>query len=449
MSPRRTRAAARPATFVLVALIGSGSGAALSLNFETDASAGIITTDNLFRVPAGSDSNITVLDANFLLEQRTRTLDLVADGGLIYRKYDLDGVDDDLLPYLRGSVDLAIVEDVFAWTLDTNVGQLARNATGGLVPADRERFSVIGTGPDLRIPLGDNYALYSAARYSLLEYERSPFDSTKSAVEAGLERALGSNARWRVTGLHSKTDFSDAPEDFTLDALLASLSASGRRTDVSLSVGLQRLDDTEGTDSGWLAELSVERRIGRRSFLALDASSRYASAAELLGRRQDLEADVYNTVDGVAASGAVRQDAVNISWGTEGRRSALTATAGYFNNGFRVDPDIENRSGTYVSVFGEFSLTPRFLLEAQIDSIREAPELGAPLRTDSGRLQGTWRFTRYLAVSAGTERFRRTRRADPSISETRLFVLLNFRYFDSSASVQRESRNPSRFRRQD
>jgi hypothetical protein len=430
---------------IVVASFGlSGASAA---EFEARTSVGVLSTDNLLRTPIGQSSQIATLDGTFRVERSSPSLRILADGGVLYRNYDLEGIEDDLLPSLRAATEWAMVKDVLGWVADANLGQLARNSTGGLVPADLEAFRVLTTGPDLRLSLGSDYALYGAARYSLIDYEVSPFDGSKAGIEAGIERSLGANSRWRVLASHSETDFSDSPGDFTLDSIVFSFAAETRRTDVSLNLGVQRLDDSINPQDGWLGRLSIRRRVGNRSTVSLDAVSRFASVAELLERRQDLEPDVYTTVNGIAASGPVREDGVTLTWDTAARRSTLLAAISYFNDGFISDPGVTNRSGQSIFLASSLDLTPQITWELDFTGLREAPETGASLYTRFVTTTLVWKFSRSLSVSGGGEYYQETRRDVPRIAEARWFARLNWSYFGLQPKATVAPRLPKSFRR--
>jgi hypothetical protein len=431
-------------------LLGAGVQQGVrAADYHADVSAGFMTSDNLLRLPQPVQSNIEEVRGSFAIDQTTRALRFAADGGLIYRKYGLAGLSNDVLPSLRATANWAAIEETLALTADANLGELARNSTGGLVPTDRERFTVLTVGPDLRLPIGGDYAFYADARYSQLDYAKSPFDSHKAGFEAGLERSLGADSTWRLLASHSKTDFLDSPGDFTLDGLTAKLDARGRRTDLSVSLGLQRLDDGADTKSGWMADINAQRRIGRSSTLTFDAASRYASAAELLARRQDLEADVYTTVDGIAATGAVREDSVSLGWLADARRSSLALNVHWFNNAFRANPGVANRSGLSLSSVATFRATPRLMFELRLEASRESPELEATLNTYSGTAAASWFFTRDLSVVLGTDQYVRMRTTDPRISEGRWFLRLNWKYYERRGSDPQLLRLPNGFRRLD
>src|SRR5688572_2019414 len=199
-----------------------------SLDWGADFAAGMLATDNLLRTDsAPMDARVHEASSRFLMRGASRTIELDAVGGVVYRNYDIDGLSDDVLPSLNGILQWTASPEQFAWVVTDNFGQRAINPNDGLLPPDRENVNVFGTGPDMRLALGSASWLTAAGRYSRINYEDSPFDSQRLAGRVGYANELDSGRLWSLNFTHARTEFSGPTEPFTIQTLAAGYVGNG------------------------------------------------------------------------------------------------------------------------------------------------------------------------------------------------------------------------------
>lgn len=403
---------------------------AAATDWRADVQVGAMYTDNLRRTDASPESaSVQYAATHFFVRQNTRTIFLDADGGITFRRYDVDGVDDDVLPALRARLDWVLVPEVLGFVFTDNLGQRARNSNGGLVPLDRENQNVFTAGPDMRFGFGGGSAIVLSGRYSMVNYEVSPNDSRKRGGELGYERILDSGATVGLIGSSSRTEFTDADGGYDLHSVFMKYAARSRRTAIEGSIGGQSLHDGGEARSGFFGDIRLERRVSRQTVFSLDAVSRFADTADVFQRRQDLEPDVDVIVDTVAGQAALKQFAVTAAMTRDGPRARLEASIGYFNENSRNNDVVSNRSGTSVSMDVEYIVGPRLTVNGVLGASREAPELERAFFNTNLELGLEYELSQNFSLLGGAQYFRRTGGGQTfaGFDETRAFLTLQWR----------------------
>lgn len=398
-----------------------------ALEWRANAGAGILTTDNLFRT-TDNQTKADIVDTNvgFLARESTRTLDLDVDGSMVFRRYNIDSVGDDKLPNLRGHLQWTLSPDRFAWVLNENLGQIAINPTDALVPPDRQNLNIISTGPDARLAVGNASWFTASGRYSNVNYQSSPFDNDKFGGRIGYEHELDSGRFISMNALSTHTQYKDVGTNFNIQTLFAGYVSTGTHASIDANLGVERLKQGSLTKNGYFADITLDRRITRRSEIFINLSHRLGDSASLFTRSQSLEPDVNQTTDVIASDQSVEQTAIDMTYGWTGRRTQLSAGVLYFDDKYSDEFSSANRSGLGTTVAASIQIRPRLKLSASADWRRSAPETGTAQIDSQARLGLLWQFSRLFDLNLGAERFRRSGSIQ-GFNETRLLAMVEWR----------------------
>jgi hypothetical protein len=365
------------------------------------------------------------------VQQTRRTFEVDAAGGAVYRRYDAAGFPDDFLPTVHAVMQWAPVPERFAWVLTENYGQRSIDANDSLVPPDREYLNVTGTGPDLRLGLGEGSWLTSAARFSKVDFEESPFDNERLAGRVSYEQEIGSGQRWSANFTHARTEFTGTPEPFRIHTAHAGYVAVGARGALDANAGFTTLHNETESHDGYFADIRLERQLSGQTAISVDFVHRFADAADVFRRRQDLETDIDSSEDVLASADPLRETAVNVTYSWAGRRTRTAIGAWYFDEDSQGESSA-NRSGTGALLLGEMNLRPTLRIESRIEWRRESTTLDIPVRLAQGRFNVVWQFARTLGLSLGVEHYLRygTRESDYDESRFLAFVAWDMKAFD-------------------
>jgi hypothetical protein len=403
------------------------AGAANAVEWRADAGAGVLTTDNLFRTASGqTKADILDTKAGFMVRESTRTIDLDADGSITFRRYNVDGVGDDKLPNLRGRLQWTLSPDRLAWVVTDTLGQLAINPTDALVPPDRQNLNILSTGPDARLAVGNASWVTASGRYSKVNYENSPFDNAKVGGRVGYEHELDSGRFVSVNALDTHTAYSDQGTDFDIQTLFAGYTSNGAHAAIDANIGVERLKQGDLSKNGFFADITLDRKLTRRSQIFLNLTHRLGDSANLFSRNRGLEPDINQTADVTASDQAAEQSAVDLAYAWIGRRTDFNVAALYFNDKFTGNTNTANRSGFGGNVAGTMRLSPRLALSATLDWRRSAPETGTALIDSQARVGLIWKFSRLFDLTMDVQRFKRNG-ARLGFDETRFLAMLEWR----------------------
>ena len=211
---------------------------AIALDWGLSTAAGVLTTDNLFRDDASpQNADVVTGEAALQLRERRRNFDLDLTGGVVYRKYGIDGVSDDTLPSVNGLLRFEFSPERFAWSVSEQLGQRALNPNDGLLPSDRESVNVVSTGPDLRLPTGPDWWVTLGARAGRVDFGDSPLDNYRIAARVGTEHELRSGRLLSLTLSDARTDFTQIDRDFDIRTAALGYLAEGTRGSLNVAAG--------------------------------------------------------------------------------------------------------------------------------------------------------------------------------------------------------------------
>jgi hypothetical protein len=336
--------------------VGAAGPARLSIN------AGYGHSDNIDRGDPGVSSSFPRVGVAFGVgrESRRMTGALAADIELL--KYSEEGLTEDdkeLLGSIDGVLALALVPDRFAWDFAENLGQTRTDALGALAPNNRERMTVISTGPRLNFRLGGRNSMRLSARTVERTLEDSEFlDSRTDAVQLGLFRTIGPVSEVGIDFAHSEIEFDDTDQQgYEFDAVFLNYDRQFASGGVQARVGEGEVLIGSELSSSALMSFAWLREIGARSSLSILATRELTDAGEVFrlggipgvgapdavgGAGGSFDIDDARLRDVVLTASPLRRSSIETQFQISGERSTLFFTAGISEDRFEVDSTLDN-----------------------------------------------------------------------------------------------------------
>lgn len=331
---------------------------------QASISLGFGHSDNLNRDETNAvSSDITRLQVGFAGSVDRLRLRGMAAGDLQYRDYAAEesAVDSEVLGSVDGWLELHMVPDQFYWDVQYGFGQTRLDVFGPVGPGNRQRTTVVATGPHLALPLGDRNSLEFGARVSERSYEKQPeFDGRLTTVQLGLVRAIDAVTRVSLNLEGRENEFNDTTEVYEFE--IASLEyrrelASGQAI---ASVGRGRVQIGTESQPTTIARLAWSREVGARSRLEIcagreltDAGSVFAAGGTAVGCQGDLSglSNVPNRTDGrlqgaVSSTSPVRRESLGLRFNIDGSLANFSLVIGAAQDRFAIDSDFDNESMT-------------------------------------------------------------------------------------------------------
>jgi hypothetical protein len=414
-------------------------------SFEIRAVAG--HSDNITRVETNTTrASYEALGLLFDLAADRRRFDGALRGDIELRRYSAPVLDDGDDTESVGSVDarsiFGIVPERLSWDVGLHTGQLRTDPLAALTPENRERVTVVSTGPRIDVPLGGRTILRFAATAADRAFaESSSFDNDARSVDLHVVRAVTSISTVALEWSGSEVDF-DSRVDYEFDATSIVYRKSLASGAVMARLGVGSVDSVL-FDSGstTLYGLRWDRALGSRTELSTwvardltDPSVQFVNGnvPGLVDVLRDtsvgggsVEIDDVRLSELVLADSPAERTAVGLSvmvaWDRGRARLALGETDEKFFGGAIVSNDTR-----FFEIFVSRSLSQRWDLEGWL---RATTQDFADLRAESDERFMGFSLARRLAERArlgiGFQRNSRTVDVDPS-DENNYFV--DFRY---------------------
>lgn len=342
--------ASRCAVLVLVALMPVCGVAAEDrrTDFAIEVGAGAI--DNLERAASGGQSGImTSAGAQFLIQRRSRRFTANLNGDLSYIRYPGEVYEEELLGNAQAVLQGALVPERLEWVVDNTFGQAREDADAAPTPENTENINYLLTGPQITLPLTQQWELRASGRYGRLDYQTSPFDSTVRKASLGtLYRLSG--------GSGISLDFEGnwtAPDDETTtapsyrsQAATVGYHLQGLRTGFDLEVGAQRLRQPGFEDESAVFAFNFLRKVGDRSSLRLEAGREYRNNGDVLRLGNAVP---IGPADGQVVSRTVESfilDRASLNFGRTGRVTDVNAYVEWHREG-ETATDLPGRERIY------------------------------------------------------------------------------------------------------
>lgn len=303
----------------ILALACLSSVASLAAERGYSIDAGVRQTDNIERSLNGTDE--TILDFGFGLtfsEQTRRiSMDIAAVGR--YETYVNDVFSDEFVPFLKGFVQITLVEDRLAWVIEDNLGQLARNTFDATSPGNRQNTNFLSTGPDFWLKLGGATVLKISGRYSNSYFELQRADNDRLLGSFDLIREISGSRSISLSGSTERVEFDDVPLNSNYDRQEAYLSYQSEvsRGTVRVEFGGTEIHDREDKSSGFLGRFHIDRKLAGGAVLNVDIGRQFSDSSRIFRANQNAGLFLGEIQDQRASSDPFESSSFDISYDRE------------------------------------------------------------------------------------------------------------------------------------
>jgi hypothetical protein len=402
---------ARGAGFAALAISLTMAPAAQA-ELEYGVEVGVGHSDNVYRRSVDVvESTIATAGLNVDWQETRRRFDADVVADLTYNHYLEGGIDNNLLGNANGLLSFGIIPDRLTWTLEDTFGQTQQDPLLPATPESLEFLNVLSTGPNVTFRLGSAALLQLNGRYTLTEYEDSPFDSTRTGGGLAVIRELSAHSQVSLNANHQDTDYKDPGNlDFTMRSIYARYALEASRTEISSELGYSWVKrDLPGSEelSEPLIRIEIRRNVSASSFLNLRLASQLSDAAEA-ARGAAAIIDVGGEPGvGVATASTFENKAATLAWELERPRTALNVSVNWEKDEYSDDSDLDRERMMYGASVTRH-LTNRLRLRGGVYMTSEEYALDGSESDETRFLLGAaWQFGRSVGLDFTAERLDR------------------------------------------
>jgi hypothetical protein len=434
------RLAAAIASVLAFQTLCAGSSFAVDLAYEATISAG--HSDNILRTSADEqDEDIAAAGLRFSLDQVSSRIEASAAADLAYNEYLDDTFDSELFGNFAAEGRFQLIPERFEWVVADNFGQVLSDPFAPATPDNREDINYFATGPALALALGSQMQLRLGARYSLVDYETSPFDSEGQTIEAGLVRLLSAASSISLNARTQEIEYDDQILDLNGEPLSSDYEqregflryeVSGARTNLGFDVGYMESESAsaaaDGQD-GFLLRLDASRRLSSSSTATLSLGRETSNSAMAFASTQTAGSIDLDAVRGRQTSAPFTNEYVSLGWNFARNRTYLGLFASWSDQQYQ---DVVSGLDQTLSGFGAYytrQLSSRMTLGVTLDYQRNEFEEGQDYEDIGGQLNLNWRMSRSLSLDVRYDRYDRSSDIDGGDStENRYWLSLTYAY---------------------
>jgi hypothetical protein len=305
-------------------------------------------TDNIRRVATDKEDE-TIISAGLLLRlmEQTRRTNLRLLSDLAYLDYLDDTYESQVIGNVAASGRYEVIEERLSLSFDDSFGQVRRDPTAAVTPSNRENVNYFMAGPDLRLPLGELTQFTLGGRYSIISYEESPLDSTRTQGSVGLTRSL---SRETDVGLRATMEDVRFDEDSVgsqydrYEYVVRYNTRALARTDLLLEVGYNVVEQEEQETDGVVARLNLNRRITRASSVRLGVTRELSSSGDLFRRLQNLNGVDLDMQPTQSTSDPFESTEVLVGYSFSRARTGFDITLSRFDEKYDLRPEQDHET---------------------------------------------------------------------------------------------------------
>lgn len=414
----------------IVAILAIAGTAVRAADIRAAAELAIGHSDNIARTGADERSE-TISSAGFDLTATERSRRLTADliSSFDYQHYYAGSYDDETVGFVTGNATLSLLPERLTWMAQDNFGQTRLDIFSTPTPDNRENINYFTTGPDLVLSSSPNLGVRLSGRYSLVDYEITPYDNSRIAGMATLGRSLGGSSELSLNIVSQDTRFDRqySSADYRTQQAYAEYSATGARTTVLVNVGASEYVRGGLVDSGALLRLSVERQIARRTTLTLRLGREISDSAEALRFQQTLDYFGRETLALGLAGAAYEQNLGALSVNVSGLRTQLGLSISRTSDEY-VGSATQDRRRTVAEVHVTRTLGSQLSVNGSFSHTNDKyVNSNGRLTERLARVGLNWRMRRLLALELLAERYdHRGVVASTAVEESRAWLRIRF-----------------------
>jgi hypothetical protein len=400
--------------------------------FDYRLSLGAGHSDNPGHVATNEeDTSFATAGARFSYDERTPKLRADLVGDLAYYDYLNDAFDSEVVGNVYAFTSFAFVPERFVWTASDQFGQLPTDPFLPAGPDNRENINSFSTGPDFFVGLGSEMRLRLGGRYSLIDYEEDPLDSTVTGGQLGIMRALSGRSSISLNASVQQFEYEDVAlnADFDQTNTYLTYEVEGARTNLTIDAGYTQLDREALTDSesGMLLRVDASRRISGSSTLTLEGGREFSTSAGAFASEQG---DTYvglGVSPGRQSADPFTLDHMALGWNFNRNLTGLAVLTSWSKRTFDDNPALDQTSIALSARFRrDLSPTRSLQISAAHMAVRYEPPAVDYNELTAG-VAFSWRLARNLALDVSYDFARRGRDVSfAGYTENRLWLGIGY-----------------------
>jgi hypothetical protein len=417
------------ARFTIAAALLCGAAPVIAADFDYRLSLGAGFSDNLGRVSENEqDESIATAGARFSFDQNSAKLQADVVGDVSYYKYLDDTFDPELIGNVYANTAFTLLPERFIWSLTDQFGQVAPDPFQPATPDNRENINYFATGPDFIMGLGSQMRLRLGARYSLVDYEDDPLDSTSTGGQLALVRELSDRSSISLNGSVRDVEYDEVALNADFDQTEAYLryEGTGARTNLEIEAGYSQLDRDalEDSESGALVRVNASRRMSSSSTLILNGGREFSTAAGAFAINQGAG---IGAAPGRQTADPFTLDRALLGWTFNRNVTGVTVSTSWSKRSYDGSPELDESSTTLSARFRR-DLSPSKSLE--IATSYSSIDYQQPSVDSDDLTVGVlfmWRLSRALTLEARYDFSNRSSDTPSSeYTENRLFLTIGY-----------------------
>jgi Putative beta-barrel porin 2 len=303
-------------------------------------SQGFGETDNVLLTSADKQSQtLSSTEVNFGYLRTGSALTANVAGDFDYLDYLQGAFGGQLTGRFDGQGAASFWDDRLKWTLEDDYGESQLDPFTPLIPTNLEHTNLLLTGPDLTLRPADQTVVRLGGHYELATYQTSPLNGWRSLENASIEEYLSANSLVSLNADAMQLHFDNTliNPDYDNNRYFASYSATGVRTKVAVSLGVNQVNDLGGWYSSPYAALDARRQLTPDMSLTLSAGRQLTDAADAFGLLRAGAAGGIAIAPVAATMDPYLSNFVSGGWRFETPRTSLAVTASYERDTYNID----------------------------------------------------------------------------------------------------------------
>lgn len=389
-------------------------------------------SDNIGRDTTAVRSDVTGLTLAFGARRESRRIDGSLLGDIQYRRYGAEEVpetdDHEVIGSVDGRLAVHLVPQRLLWDVTQNLGQVRTNAFVAVGPENRERSTVLSTGPEAHLPVGQRNMLELRGTVAERKFEVSnEFDNRVTAAQVSLSRAVDAVTSLSFAVGGSKTRFDEQPDPYEFRTVSVAYGKQLASGGVEVRVGRGEIQIGNESNPTSIGRFAWDRAVGVRSRLSVWAQKEITDTGEIfrlaglfgpgqvaLGSFSELaQATEGRLRDAVLTRSPLRRANLGGRLDINGVRTNYSISLGAAEDRFEVEETFNNDSST-VQFSARRALGSRWTGEVSLAAWnQDFRTVDQDARDETGRLVITRSFGRNIRAAFLLERTRRVSELDP------------------------------------
>ena len=303
--------------------------------------AGLGETDNVGLAATGAESQ-TIANVGVMVdvERNDPLLKGSIIGGVSYVDYLEHAFPGQVVGRLDGNGSFALVPDNIKWVLQDAYGTAQVDP---LAPVDRnneQSVNVLSTGPDFLMHPSDSVFVRLGARYALVDFETSPFNSHQllGLAAIGDDLSVASSISLNADVSEIRFQDTDVNPDYDRRKFYLRYDTRGTRTTVSLDLGVGQVDDTGPWTSALLAQLTLARDLTPFQSVTISGGRQFTDASDSFRGLTSGAAAATVIAPGVGSAGNYLDTYGTLGWGFKEDRTRIDVTGRWERDTYTIEP---------------------------------------------------------------------------------------------------------------